>query len=38
MNPLTRKASRQEVSEMAKDYAAVLIGGLLIAVLMAGGV
>lgn len=38
MNPLTRKASRSELREMAKDYAAVLIGGLLIAVLMAGGV
>jgi hypothetical protein len=38
MNPLTRKASRQEVRELAKDYAAVLIGGLLIAVLLAGGV
>lgn len=38
MNDLTRKASRQEVRELAKDYAAVLIGGLLIAVLMAGGV
>ena len=38
MNPLTRKASRDELREMAKDYATVLIGGLLIAVLMAGGV
>jgi hypothetical protein len=38
MNPLTRKASRSELREMAMDYAAVLIGGLLIAVLMAGGV
>ena len=38
MNPLTRKASRDELREMAMDYATVLIGGLLIAVLMAGGV
>ena len=38
MNDLTRKASRSESREMAMDYAAVLIGGLLIAVLMAGGV
>ncbi len=38
MNDLTRKASRSELRELAMDYAAVLIGGLLIAVLMAGGV
>lgn len=38
MSELTRKASRSELREMAKDYATVLIGGLLIAVLMAGGV
>ena len=38
MNDLTRKASRDELREQAKDYAAVLIDGLLIAVLMAGGV
>lgn len=38
MNPLTRKASRDELRELVKDYAAVLLGGLLIAVLMAGGV
>ena len=38
MNPLTRRASRDELRELALDYAAVLIGGLLIAVLMAGGV
>lgn len=38
MNPLTRRASRDELRELAKDYATVLIGGLLIAVLMAGGV
>jgi hypothetical protein len=38
MNDLTRKASRDELREMAMDYATVLIGGLLIAVLMAGGV
>ena len=38
MNGLTRKASRSELREMAMDYATVLIGGLLIAVLMAGGV
>ncbi len=38
MNPLTRKASRDELRELAMDYATVLIGGLLIAVLMAGGV
>ena len=38
MNDLTRKASRSELREMAMDYATVLIGGLLIAVLMAGGV
>ena len=38
MNDLTRKASRDELRELAKDYATVLIGGLLIAALMAGGV
>ena len=38
MNDLTRKASRDELRELAIDYATVLIGGLLIAVLMAGGV
>ena len=38
MNPLTRKASRSELRELAMDYAAVLIGGLLIAVLLAVGV
>ena len=38
MNDLTRKASRSELRELAMDYATVLIGGLLIAVLMAGGV
>ena len=38
MNPLTRKASRDELRELAMDYATVLIGGLLIAVLLAGGV
>jgi len=38
MNDLTRKASRDELRELAKDYATVLIGGLLIAVLLAGGV
>lgn len=38
MSELTRKASRDELREQAMDYAAVLIGGLLIAVLMAGGV
>jgi len=38
MNDLTRKASRDELRELAMDYATVLIGGLLIAVLLAGGV
>ena len=38
MNDLTRKASRSELREMAIDYATVLIGGLLIAALLAGGV
>lgn len=38
MNDLTRKASRDELRELVQDYATVLIGGLLIAVLMAGGV
>jgi hypothetical protein len=38
MNDLTRKASRSELRELAMDYATVLIGGLLIAVLLAGGV
>ncbi len=37
MNPLTRKASRDELREMAMDYAAVLIG-LVFAVMLAGGV
>lgn len=38
MNDLTRKASRSEYRELAMDYATVLVGGLLIAVLLAGGV
>jgi hypothetical protein len=38
MNPLTRKASRNELHELAVDYAAVLIVGLLVAVMLAGGV
>ena len=38
MNDLTRKASRSELRELAMDYATVLIGGLLIAVLLAVGV
>lgn len=38
MNPLTRRASRQELRELAKDYATVLVGGLLIALMLIGGV
>lgn len=38
MNDLTRKASRSELREQAMDYATVLIGGLLIAALLAWGV
>ncbi len=37
MNDLTRKASRDELRELAMDYAAVLIG-LVFAVMLAGGV
>ncbi len=38
MNPLTRKASRDELRELAMDYATVLIGGLVLALFLAGGV
>ena len=38
MNDLTRKASRSELRELAKDYATVLIGGLVLAFFLAGGV
>ena len=38
MNPLTRRASRRELRELAIDIAVVLVGGLVIAAILAGGV
>lgn len=38
MNPLTRRASRSELRELAIDLAVVLVGGLAIAAMLAGGV
>ena len=38
MNPLTRRASRDELRELVQDYAAVLIGGLVLALFLSGGV
>lgn len=38
MNDLTRRASRDELRELAMDYAAVFVVGLLLAGLLAGGV
>lgn len=38
MNPLTRRASRDELRELAIDYAVVVGFGLLLAVVLAGGV
>ncbi len=38
MNPLTRRASRSELRELAIDLIVVLVGGLAIAAILAGGV
>lgn len=38
MNPLTRRASRSELRELAIDLIVVLVGGIAIAAILAGGV